>query len=179
MRLRRAPARLRPSIASSFSTSRLCMYVPLRPLRAVAHTSQCPQREQPSRGPVPSAAAAVDPAAGASVVSQPNFLRRSSDFESGLGLVSQPSFVRRSSDFESGLGLSAAHAGQSGCCFFLIVLDMLDQRSHLHLHAYVCMYRSLGRKLQERTVSRSGRSPEAMFSLLPLLFPHLLFQALF
>ena len=121
------------------------MYVPLRPLRAVAHTSQCPQREQPSRGPVPAATAAVDPAAGASVVSQPNLLRRSSDFESGLGLVSQPSFVRRSSDFESGLGLSAAHAGQSGCCFFLVVLDMLDQLSHLlDVRELVCGIRSIG-----------------------------------
>ena len=124
------------------------VYVRLRPLRANANTAQGPQNEQPSKEPVRSdAAAPIDPAAGASVASQPNLLRRSSDFESGLDLVSQPSFVRHSSDFESGLGLSTAHASQGNCCFFLIVLEMLDQLSHLRLHAFQCGFsclRSLG-----------------------------------
>ena len=119
------------------------MYVRLRPLRAVADTSQGPQSEQPSKEPVRSAAAPIDPAAGASVASQPNLLHRSSDFESGLDLVSQPSFVRHSSDFESGLGLSTAHAGQGNCCYFLIVLEMLDQLSHLRLHAFQCSFSCL------------------------------------
>ena len=107
------------------------VYVRLRPLRANANTAQGPQNEQPSKEPVRSdAAAPIDPAAGDSVASQPNLLRKASNFESDLDLVSQPSFVRHSSDFESGISLSTANASQGNCCFFLIVLHEIPNQKN-------------------------------------------------